>query len=86
MPDPCPARHSPRSGLLPKVCQNIFSRHNTDKHTLVVHDGNEVLVHHLAEEVFHRLVNLDCLIVPAALDGGDRHILKQLQIRKIAVL
>ena len=74
------------SRFLSKVCQYIFSGHDPDKHLFIIHNRNKVLVHYLVKQILHGFINLYRLIIPSTLDRRDRHILKQFQIREIAVL
>lgn len=74
------------SRFLPKICQHIFSGHDPDKHLFIIHNRNKVLVHYLVKQILHGFIDLYRLIIPSTLDRRDRHILKQFQIREIAVL
>lgn len=74
------------SCFLSKVCQYIFSGHDPDKHLFIIHDWNKVLVHYLVKQILHGFINLYRLIIPSTLNRCDRHVLKQFQIREIAVL
>lgn len=74
------------SRFLPKICQHIFSGHDPDKHLFIIHNRNKVLVHYLVKQILHGFINLYRLIIPSTLNRCDRHVLKQFQIREIAVL